>query len=682
MKKFFLTFLALVLSVCLFACGTQSANAQVASKINKTISHMTNAIKEVETINENDILINNILPAEAVQTALSNPRRGVVSNRQIVNYNNQMPYGYSQTDAMKNVNTYNPYGRNHNVNSYAGYGETNPYAYNEIYQAQYGNGMYPNHANYPANPAYPNTIGNPAYGVGPNMYSNRGISNVNTYGLGVSNVDTYNPNAQNVQPQNTTTQPPTNSNLNTYKTNKSNDYNRYQQNADLQNQFTKLSSLYSVASSVVGVNRAIAYERDYILSSANTIKELADELKNKDVELSDSEKKSISNLLENIQTNVTKINLSKNEVKYEVEKVKSLKSSYNNLTEQLSSRYVRLTNCLETRYSFYCNISACLDQLKALLSFGNMPQNNQTNKINVAENNHFHNINRINNTANHSQTNNQNNVIGNNVVENNQNNNTVNNNQIIDNNQNNNKQNNVNNQTNNNQTNSNQIENAQSAQTLEQRLKQAFENAQKQQEQEKTNNAQMQPNQNINNENNVNDNNIVENNTIVENNLNNKVDNQVENQNNTQENVQNNVEQNNIENDNQQQNNENKVVPPTQENDLATQLEQQLEKQKQETKQPYQPLQTQKHTVAKTNKNQDTTQVENQPTRPKRPMILYGNNKNKTDNQTQQTSANPFKEPKKYDFLSFDCPQKKHIEPVKQQQTQSSFCPNCNPNCL
>lgn len=375
MKRILLATFVLFLCVVMVACGTQTTNANVSAKINRTLDNMENTLKEVQSISEEDILITEISP-QSTYTAITNPRRGVDSTRQIVDYPVNNSFGYSETNAMRNVNTYNPYGRAHNVNSYSGYGETNQIAYNEINQAQYEQngvygGMYGNGGMYGLGYGYNGYNGN---GIA-NPYA-RGISNVNTYWINRNNVNTYNPSLINNQTNNenitdnTQNQTLTNteekqSNINSYKTESNSDleYNQYEKSSNLSNQFSKLSSLYSVAGNVVNVNKAIAEEKNYIFTQVQTIKELAKSLSSNEIQLNDSQISSISSLLENIHSNLNRITLTKNEIRYEVDKVKSLKNNYNDKTEQLSSRYVRLTNCLETRYTYYCNISSCLDQL-------------------------------------------------------------------------------------------------------------------------------------------------------------------------------------------------------------------------------------------------------------------------------------------------------------------------------
>ena len=374
-KKFFISIFTIFLIVTFFACGTATPNSSMSDKINYTLDNMTNNLKEVQSINENDILINEISSSDvSTYTSIAvNPRRGTHATRQIIDYTNQgnvTEYGYSNTNAMRNVNSYNPYGKLHNVNSYQGLNQYGPNQINEINQAQYGNPYgnaygygagYPGY-NYPANGAIPYQGAMPYNGAYNGI--NRGISNVNTYGLSKTNVNTYRPQLVN-QTDDPVQENIVQNNVDTYQNQQSTteDYNQYATSENLKNQFTQLSNLYSVASNVVSVNKAINQEKLYINACVDQIKLLTARLKTLDTLFNADQERSINFLLENINSYISKIKLSKNEVRYELDKVKELKNSYQNNSQLLTSRYVRLTNCLDTRYSYYCNVSSCLEQL-------------------------------------------------------------------------------------------------------------------------------------------------------------------------------------------------------------------------------------------------------------------------------------------------------------------------------
>lgn len=351
MKKTYKILVALSLAVLSFlfvGCGS-SANANLSIKIERTMNNLSSTIKKIENISEEDLIVSDIMPTRTMEMTL--PKNyGTTSDRQIVDYNQVA--NTNQQWIPQNCNTYYPNNIINNVNSF-----TNQTAYNGC---QYGNCSYP-YRNY----TYPNSMYQPymypnnSYTTNQNFNNrygytnnpNRVISNVNTYGLGKTNVNTY----QNAKAE-----------------------NEYGTNITLQNYFTKLSNLYSVASNVVNTNVNINNVKNSILAKISSVKTLCSQLKTKD-ELKESEAKSINTLLENINTYINKLNFTKNEVRTELNSVRKLKNNYTSNIEQLSSKYVRLTNCLDSRCSYYNNILSCLFGLENCLGgncdFGDPTQN-------------------------------------------------------------------------------------------------------------------------------------------------------------------------------------------------------------------------------------------------------------------------------------------------------------------
>lgn len=347
-KRVVICLFVFTLSILLVACGN-STNANVANKINRTMNNLHDSIKNIQVIKEDELIVQDIMPTNSkTYTQTNAPEKGNVATRQIVNYNNGVA-----NNNLSNVNTYNPYGRLHNTNSYVGYGEINNGTFNEIGHAQYGYGNFGLPNGYGANgygiDGYQNQF---AYGTNGQFGYNRGISNVNTYGIGKTNVNTYK-KAKNVSSQ------INDSNLNLLEYNKVEPLTQY---------FSKLSNLYNVASSVVTTNNELNQIRNNILANISLIQTFANQIKNNKYDLTENQIKSINNLLDNINTNVNRINLSRNEVKNELNSVKNLKTNYTGNVEQLSSKYVRLVNCLDTRMTYFNNILGCLNQLENCLN--------------------------------------------------------------------------------------------------------------------------------------------------------------------------------------------------------------------------------------------------------------------------------------------------------------------------
>lgn len=350
MKKIFkiLTSITLImLTLILTGCGT-SANANISTKVERTMNNLSSTIKKIGDISEEDLIVNDIMPTRSAQISVPT-NYGNTTDRQIVNYNQQTTNeeGY----AYPNSNTYYPSNTINNVNTFA-----NPYPYNGY---NYGNclpnGYYNNAGVYPTGYNYPYSYNNPQYFNYYNGYNypNRVISNVNSYNLNSKNIDTYK-NAKKV--------------------------NYDLPNDTLQNYFSKLSNLYSVAANVVNTNDNINSIKNSILAKISSVKTLATQIKNKE-QLSESEIKSINTLLDDINTYMNKLNFTKNDVRTELNSVKRLKNNYTNNVEHLNSKYVRLTNCLDSRCSYYNNILSCLFGLENCLN-GNCDYNINLNNFN------------------------------------------------------------------------------------------------------------------------------------------------------------------------------------------------------------------------------------------------------------------------------------------------------------
>ena len=340
LKKISLVFVVFCLSLTLFACG-ESANASVVRKINRTMTNLNSAIKNVQVISDDELIVKEIMPSSVKENENNN-----VTTKQIVNYN---PNPINNN--FRNVNTYYQYG-NYNMNPYYAYGQAGYPYYNGVY----------------ANP-YQQFNGAYYGGYMPNGFNglNRGISNVNTYGLSKTNVNTY----KKAKPL--------------AETNSQNPI-AYTNNEPLNQYFSKLSNLYDVASTVVITNNQLNTMRNNILANISLVQTLSNQVKTDECQLTDSQVKSIETLLENLNTTQNRLNLSKNEVKSELNSVKNLKGNYTGNVEQLSSKYVRLINSLNTRMTQYESILSCLNQLENCLNGYDCCLDNQTREETQIEN--------------------------------------------------------------------------------------------------------------------------------------------------------------------------------------------------------------------------------------------------------------------------------------------------------
>ena len=125
----------------------------------------------------------------------------------------------------------------------------------------------------------------------------------------------------------------------------------------------KLYLLHNNASNTIRINNNIQYLKSEIQSKCSVLKSLNNEIKHNKIKLTESQCKSIDDLLSNLNTYTNRINLAKSEINTELNSVKKLKSNYSNNIEQLSSKYTRLSNCLDIRCSYYSNVIDCLDNI-------------------------------------------------------------------------------------------------------------------------------------------------------------------------------------------------------------------------------------------------------------------------------------------------------------------------------
>ncbi len=293
--------------------------------------------------NESDTLQNNNqenkedLNQENANTANNRNVNTYFENRLPRNVNTyflppHMPYGYSMGGY--GMGGFRAYG---GMGGMGGYGGAMPYGmngYGGIGGTPYGMGGtdLQNQAN---NQAVYNS-------------TNRRQPNINTYGLGISNINTYK-KAETKE--------------NIFLIKEDNAENNAQVNLN------KLSAIYSSASHLVNINADVFDIKERISYVISTLKETIKSLEKSDKELTQQQVKSIEILIENINSYITKIDLSKNQLKYEINKIKNLKDDFLSNNNELSARYIMLANFLDTRYSYYSNISNCLQEILYKISY-------------------------------------------------------------------------------------------------------------------------------------------------------------------------------------------------------------------------------------------------------------------------------------------------------------------------
>ena len=101
------------------------------------------------------------------------------------------------------------------------------------------------------------------------------------------------------------------------------------------------------------------------------LRSLSAKIKKGEIKLNDNQIIGVNELLSNLAVNTNRISMSKNETNTEVGKAKAMLNDKNKNQAALSSRFIRLNNCLETRLTYYKNCLNVLNQIRILLACEN-----------------------------------------------------------------------------------------------------------------------------------------------------------------------------------------------------------------------------------------------------------------------------------------------------------------------
>jgi hypothetical protein len=412
MKKILMSILAICMVFALTACGS-NPNAAIIKKINKTISKVEKTLKNTQDINEPDFISQDILSIETsnqpfflkqsekkdefvsaniVDKETTPTTKTEIENEEKQTLQNQLTESektnrnidtYFYNNLPRNTNTYflpphmppnflggyggyGGYGVNGGM---GGYGVNNNYT-NPITQGGFQNMPYPNGQNIPLNPQQPY-----------NNSSKKRISNINTYGLYDINVNSY--KKANYELKST----PENKKVNVLANEKNKDYIQYHISKESQQSLDKLTNLFVSGSHLINVNLSCAQEKTRLNEMIASLKEVIKETNNTKQALDSNTNKSINMLLEDIEDYIRKIEFSKNQFKFELNKIKEIKEDFLKYHNELSARYIVLANFLDTRFSYYSSISNCIQNLKFNLIDSQSSAENQTKISETSKNN-------------------------------------------------------------------------------------------------------------------------------------------------------------------------------------------------------------------------------------------------------------------------------------------------------
>lgn len=149
----------------------------------------------------------------------------------------------------------------------------------------------------------------------------------------------------------------------------------------------KVEGLYVMVNDAVCANEEICSCKDNILAYCQFLSLIAEQLKNKQIELSEEQTQSCNSLLKELSKATNKLTDTRNEVSNNCKSLCQNKSLSNGV-DAISSKYVTLVNCLDNRLTNYQNILAILMQLQCVLdgncsgnlnNLGNIIGNSSTN---------------------------------------------------------------------------------------------------------------------------------------------------------------------------------------------------------------------------------------------------------------------------------------------------------------
>lgn len=139
-------------------------------------------------------------------------------------------------------------------------------------------------------------------------------------------------------------------------------------NAGLQNYISKIEDLYLMMNDASCANNECNDLASILKNNCNALNDLCKQLKNNKIELNDNQMKACNDLLGGLNKNLNTLNNSKNDIQTQCKEVKKINVNPNANVEQISTKYIKLINCLDDKITCYSNILSILTQLKCTIS--------------------------------------------------------------------------------------------------------------------------------------------------------------------------------------------------------------------------------------------------------------------------------------------------------------------------
>ena len=315
MKKFALGLTACVLSVALLGCST-SQNA-ITESLDSKMNDLHSTISSIKTISASDLSLkssteDNKAEHETQETAAQGYIGGPYGNVNTYAFPLMGYYGYGMYPG------FNPYGYGlQGVNNMAGYKNF----YMPYGQMPYG-----------------------MYGYGSN-----------NAGRWASNIDTYRINSVTENGETTTT-------VDSYHNGKHTGQESYtepvaEENSDKTNLETTCQ--ICLISNAYGDDL-----KNEILENINYVKELSNSIKSLELEVTKNQAKSVNELLDNITSSQSKINMSKGEMHKNLKNVMSHKAIADTEPNRVNAKYIKLLSTMDTRNTHLKNILASLIEME------------------------------------------------------------------------------------------------------------------------------------------------------------------------------------------------------------------------------------------------------------------------------------------------------------------------------
>lgn len=156
-------------------------------------------------------------------------------------------------------------------------------------------------------------------------------------------------------------------------------------NSGLTNYFSKIEDLYLMMNDACTANKDCGCLKSCILQNCDMLNLLCKQLKNNEIELSNEQIQACNDCLNSLNQYTNTLNNTKNDVQTQCNAVKTMNINPNANIEQVSSKYVKLINCLDDRLTCYANILSILTQLRCTIT-GVCGEENVEEALKIEEN--------------------------------------------------------------------------------------------------------------------------------------------------------------------------------------------------------------------------------------------------------------------------------------------------------